>query len=172
MFSRDKLTDLDGDYRNIQALLDGEEFCLEPSGYREILVRPRVTLAAAINKDLVFVTLSLPVCPEGVTEGKACFIKVLLCDGLWLPVINVVECQEDAGGHWGPQVAEWRLIAASEGLGWVKLNKSVKVVNFFVCINEVFSSLNQFVVVTDRSVWWGRCREAIQNWGERLGLGN
>ena len=97
--SRNKSTDLDGDYRNIQALLDGEEFCVEPSGCRPILVRPRVTLAAAIDKDLVLVALCLPVCPEDVTEGKACFIKILLCDGFWLPVINVGEGEEDAGGH-------------------------------------------------------------------------
>ena len=181
--------DLYGNNGDIFTFCDREVIEIEPSGRGVILDGICVT-ATAINKDLVIVTtLRIPELLEAGTEGKASCLKVLLRDGFWLPVPNVSEGQEDAGGDCCAQVAVWVFRAnCSKNIG-VKLINAIErmqiIVYIFGFIQEFFGSCSEVnVLVTlavrrsaglSRFVWCaGVCRgggaEAIQRArGERRG---
>ena len=88
---------------------------------------------------MFLIALRFPERLEGRAEGKASCLKVLFSDGLWLPVPNVSEGHEDAGGDRGAEVAVWVLKARSEVVG-VKLNVTdlIIIVYRLVGIQEYF----------------------------------
>ena len=129
--------DLDGHNWDVVTVCDGEVLELEPSWSGEILDGICVT-ATAINKDLFLVALRIPELLEGRAEGKASCLKVLCSDGVWLPVPNVSEGQEDAGGDCVALISVWVLRANCSEVVSVELIIAIKVENFWVCIQEFF----------------------------------